>query len=300
MTRSRRRAVLRALAFVTLAIAAVGASAFVFNGVHGGWRDPDSGSGDGTPTRERVREVRIFACNIAKCFFHEGGITFASPEEIHARLDRIAEIIRRERSDLVFLSEVVMEAGPAPVNQVEYLAARCEFAYFAASENYNFGVPWYRIRSGNAVLSRFPCTPIEVVQLSGGRPFWAPTNNRRVLWCDVEINGKALLTASIRNDSFDLENNELQTREILDYVNDRPALLAGDFNAEPNTGSMSLFREEKRFSGVIDGAPTFPAGAPSRRIDYILAPSEWTLIEERVIDTGISDHLAVVALFKLP
>jgi endonuclease/exonuclease/phosphatase family metal-dependent hydrolase len=300
VNRRRGLAIVRALALGIIAIVVLAVVAFVFNGANRSWRTPDTGTGGGTVARERVREVHVFACNIAKCFFHEGGFEFASTSAIRERLDRLAEIIRRERSDLVFLSEVVMEAGPAPVNQVEYLAQKCELARFAASENYNFGVPWYRIRSGNALLSRFPCTPIEVMQLHGGQPFWAPTNNRRVLWCEVEINGASLLTGSVRNDSFDLDNNLEQARELLAYVKDRPALLAGDFNAEPHTSSMSLFRAGGRSSGAIEGPPTFPAGRATRRIDYVLAPAAWELVEERVVDTGISDHLAVVAVFRVP
>jgi endonuclease/exonuclease/phosphatase family metal-dependent hydrolase len=288
-----------AAAFTLLAVLLFTCGAFVLNGMSRGWRAPESGTGGGTSVRDEVREVRVFACNIAKCFFHEGGLTFASASAVRDRLDKLAAIIQRERSDLVFLSEVVMEAGPVPVNQVEYLARKCAFPSFATGENYSFGWPWYRIRSGNAVLSRFPCRPIEVMQLQGGQPFWAPTNNRRVLWCDVEVNGVSLLTASIRNDSFDLENNSLQARQLLEYVDGRSALLGGDFNAEPHTNSMSMFRESGRFSGAIDGEPTFPAHAPSRRIDYILAPASWEIVEERVVDTGVSDHLAVVSVFKL-
>lgn len=281
-----------------LAVFVVGAASFVFNGVNGGWRMPETGSGGGEVARTPAREIRILACNLFKCGFHEGGLSFASTATIHERLDRIAATIEREQSDLVFLSEVVMEAGPAPVDQVEYLARKCGFAHFASSENYNFGWPWYRIRSGNAILSRFPCTPLETMQLHGGRPFWAPTNNRRILWCELEINGQSLLTGSVRNDSFDLENNLLQTQQIVDYVRDRPALLAGDFNAEPHTRSMSMLRDGGRFSGVVEGPPTFPAHAPTRRIDYILAPSTWELVEHRVVETGVSDHLAVVSTYR--
>lgn len=294
----RRRLVVVACSLVALPV--LGLASFVFNGASRSWREAEAGTGGGEPIRSPVREVRVFAFNVAKCFFHEGGFTFASTSTIHDRLDKIAAAIQRERSDLVFLSEVVMEAGPAPVDQVDSLARKCAFACFAASENYNFGVPWYRIRSGNALLSRFPCRPIEVMQLAGGRPFWAPTNNRRVLWCEIEINGEPLLAASIRNDSFDLANNLLQTNELLEYVAHRPALLAGDFNAEPRTPSMSRLRESGRFSGALDGDPTFPAHAPTRRIDYILAPSSWTLVEQRVVDPGVSDHRAVVSVFQLP
>src|SRR6185503_12282783 len=151
-----------------------------------------------------VGELRVLALNAAKCDFHEGGISFASSATVRSRLDLVADVIRAQRADVVLLSEVVFECGPVPLNQAQYLAERCAFAHYATAENYSFGLPWFRIRSGNAVLSKLPLAPLEVVQLAGGRPFWSPTNNRRVLWCEISINGAPLLVASIRNDSFDI------------------------------------------------------------------------------------------------
>jgi endonuclease/exonuclease/phosphatase (EEP) superfamily protein YafD len=41
--------------------------------------------------------------------------------------------------------------------------------------------------------------------------------------------------------------------------------------------------------------------APSKpiRIDYLFAPAEWELIEERAIENDASDHRAVVARFRV-
>lgn len=91
-----------------------------------------------------------------------------------------------------------------------------------------------------------------------------------------------------------------QTREILAYLGEREALLAGDFNAEPDTPKLEALRAPRRFTGLAVEAPTFPASAPTRRIDQVLAPADWTLVLQHVVDTGASDRLAVVATFALP
>ena len=235
--------------------------------------------------------------NLAKCGFHEGGVSFASVDTVRARLARLAAAIAREDCDLVFLTEAVFEAGPCPVDQVDELARAGGFAFHASGENYSFGLPFFRVRSGNAILSRVALTPVEVRALPGARPFWSPTDNRRTLWCSVELDGVAVLVGAVRNESRDDRLNDLQMASVLEFVGARDAILAGDFNAEP--GSAAVRRLDGRFSGATAGDATFPVGAPARRLDYVLAPRAWTLIEERVVDLGVSDHLAVVATFAL-
>jgi endonuclease/exonuclease/phosphatase family metal-dependent hydrolase len=70
-------------------------------------------------------------------------------------------------------------------------------------------------------------------------------------------------------------------------------------NALAGGAPLARLRATKHFIG-FDDVPTFPARAATRRIDYVLAPNTWTLIEQHVVDIGTSDHLAVVATFRLP
>lgn len=274
-------------------------SAFTWTGLERGWRVPSSGCGP-RPRREGpIREVRILAFNIAKAFAFTGSGRFASRDDMARRLDGVLDIVRRERIDLAYISEINSECGPRPFDQVDYLVRRGPFHAWASCDNYRFGVPGLRIRSGNALLSRLPLRALAVEQLPGEKAFWNPTNNRRILWCDVRVNGDWLRTASLRNDSFDLSTNLLQARFILRSLDGRPALLAGDFNAEPQDASMQIFREAG-FSGRLDGPATFPTHAPARCIDYILAPANWKLIDHRVLECGLSDHFPVVSVFRIP
>lgn len=295
-TRSARWVRLAALGFG--AIGALAAALFVFEGTREDWRTPEFAVEPGAVREPPIDELRVLAFNVAKAEFRRGG-SFADVERVERELDELVHAIEAERADVVCLSEVVLECGPAPLDQVEYVTRAAKLPFRAASANYSFGWPFFRIRSGNAVLSRVPLRALETVQLAGAKPFWNPTNNRRALFCELELGGEVVLVGSLRNDSYDLATNAVQTREILDWLGGRSAVLAGDFNAEPHDESFGILAASGRFTGFADGPPTFPSSAPRRRIDHVLAPASWTLVEQHVVRIGNSDHLAVAATFRV-
>src|SRR5262249_10900156 len=157
------------------------------------------------------------------------------------------------------------------------LAEQTGMHAWAFGENYNFGLPFFRVVGGNAVLSRRPLEAVANPALAGRKPFFVTKNNRRVLWCAAQIGSQRILLASIHTDSFKRDNNLRQTQQILDYAGDVPAILAGDFNALPDWPSIELVRDSGRFRGNSDGPQTFPSDHPQRRLDYIFAPADWEL-----------------------
>ena len=255
---------------------------------------------DVTPTdHPNTGEVTIVAYNIAKCFAHEGGISFKSRADVDSRVKKLAAVIRAENPDIVFLSEALTEAGPCRVDQVTGLAIACGMPYTAFGENYNFGVPGMRVVGGNAILSRFPLEEVANIDLAGRRPFYVTGNNRRALFVSAKLDGtNAVLLGALHNDSFDHRNNERQVRQLLDFIGERSCILAGDFNAVPGKASMTLVRESSKFVGEIDGPPSFPADIPDRRIDFVLAPVGWEHVGTKILDTEVSDHRPVIARFR--
>ena len=245
-------------------------------------------------------EVKVLAYNIAKGFIHQGGFSFAPPDQVVQRLERIADVIRAEQPDLVFLSETIFECSPSPVNQVAALAEATDMAAWGFGENYNIGLPFYRLVGGNAILSRFPLEAVENIDLIGRQPFYVTTNNRRMLWCATRVAGQRILLAAVHTDSYSRANNLRQTRQLLDYLDGQPAILAGDFNANPSESSIQLLEHSGLFSGAFDGPLTFPAHAPEQRIDFIFAPKSWVLADHRVIQNQASDHFPVVSTFLIP
>lgn len=288
----------RALALVSLLVALLFA-AFCVNGLGSEWERPDHETSDAPPRPLAKGQVRVLAYNLQKLDLL-GSRPMRSPAEVREHLDRIAALIRAHDPDLVMLSEVVTEATPCPVDQVRYLAEATGMHAWAFGEQYNFGLPGFRIRGGNALLSRLPLRALRNQQLTGGTSFLWPANNRRTLWCEVEVRGSWLRVASIHNDSFDHENNARQVREILGFLKTEPALLGGDFNAEPTSESLALLERSGLFAPLGPCPPTFPADTPQRRIDYVLAPRGWELAFHQVIPTTLSDHRPVLSVFKLP
>lgn len=251
------------------------------------------------PSASAPGEVTILAYNIAKGFVHKSGWSFDSRENVEAKLNRMAAVIRAEKPDFVFLSEAITECGPCDVDQVGHLAREAGLPHIATGENYNLGLPFFRIVGGNAVLSRAPLTPVANLDLAGRRPFYITTNNRRVLVVSAEIGGRSVLLAALHNDSFDMRNNEAQARQILDFLGDRPAIVAGDFNNRPGEHSIKLFQNSGRFSGAFDGPPTFFEGKRQERLDYILVPAGWELLDHRVIADDTSDHRPLICRFRV-
>lgn len=273
------------------------AGAFAMTGLTAEWRRPDSAVTAAAALQRAPDTVRVAAWNIAKC----GAVKsdgWRSDTDVRAHLDSIAAVLDPLDPHLVFLSEVNVESGPNRVHQVRYLAEKLEMHAWAFGENYRWGLPGLRVRSGNAVLSRFPLAADSVMQLPGGTPFYAPTNNRRLLWARVKLGRGWVTVASLRNDSFRRDNNRRQAARILDVLPPGPVLLAGDFNAAPGEPSIDLFVESGRFAAVWDGPPTFPSRAPREAIDLILAPSDWEILDHRVVGSPWSDHLPVLTAFR--
>ena len=243
--------------------------------------------------------VTVVSYNVAKGFAHKKGLEFDTTDRVKARLDRMAEAVRAENPHFVFLSEVMTDCTPCPVNQLDTLARGVGLPHTAFGENYCFGLPFCRVVGGNAILSRTPLTPVANISLSGRKPFWDTTNSRRALFVSTELRGRTVLLASLHNDSIDRKNNAVQVRELLDFIGDRPCVLAGDFNAKPSEAPIKLLNESGRFVGAFDGPPTFPADQPDRRIDFVFAPRTWEHVETRVLDCTASDHRPVVATFRV-
>jgi len=241
---------------------------------------------------------RVMAFNIAKCFVYKGGARFADREEVTSRLEEICDIICDANPDILCLSEVVRECGPCDLDQVHFIAQRTGLVNWAYGENFSFGLPFYRIVSGNAVLSRFSVHPMANIDLAGRKPFFIIENNRRALLAKVEIPGaKALNVWSIHNDSFNLSNNFDQLMQELAFEESDRVVMAGDFNATPESDSMGLIQQSGRFSGIFNGPHTFPLHSPNRTIDYVLGIGSWEVVDHQVIKNCASDHCAVLTVF---
>ena len=211
-------------------------------------------------------------------------------------LPGLAEVIRQSGAEIVGLQEVDQctkrsDGIDQSAELAQLLGFNCRFAaHFPFQEGY-YGV---------AVITRFP--------IIAARQFWLPTapgcEARTLMQTTVDING---VLTDIYNTHLEVRRQdirELQCNTVADVLelNTLPAILTGDMNATP--GQWDL---KGRITGLLWDCDahgnqfTFPSGAPSKRIDYILASSHWTATGSgvRIIDSIRSDHAMVVAELAL-
>lgn len=246
--------------------------------------------------------LKVMTYNIAFCWAYKGGWRFEKPERVAEHVRRIGELIKEQKPDLVFLQEVVMESGPDSVNQTPILAESAGMHAWAFGEDVNQGLPFYRFISGNVILSRWPLEVVTNQSMAVRRKFfqvgmWTP----RTLWCKIQVGNQEVLLASVHlitNWWYKLQQTQMQ--QVLHFAGGRPAILAGDFNIRPDDSVIRQAVDSGTLFAKLDGPPTVSSYNPTTKIDYIFAPTNWKLIDHKVIQTELSDHMPVLSTYRIP
>ena len=211
-------------------------------------------------------------------------------------LQRIADVINREKPDFVALQEVdsatVRTGG---VNQIAELGRLTGLrASFAPAMTFSGG------KYGVGILSREEPISVRRVPLPG-------REEPRVLLIAefrdfIVASTHFSLTEADRITSAQILMAEVRQIEEARQIN-KPVFIAGDLNAQPESATIKLL--EQHFTLLSDkSAPTFPADRPARCIDYIFgkfpAHQKFHITHRRVIPEAMaSDHRPVMVICQL-
>lgn len=213
-------------------------------------------------------------------------------------LEAIARTIRQEDPDLVALQEVdVHIARSESVHQAEALAKLLGMHYFFARA-IDFGGGEY----GVAILSRYPLLDTKLVQLPEEAE--SEAEDRVLATAIVELpNGRKIRFGSTHLDVMSEANRlqQVQTINAIAKAEPLPFIVAGDFNALPESAAMSEL--SKVFTHTCPAACefTFPQDVPDRTLDYIAFTKNAgiTVQAHKVVpERYASDHLPVVATLR--
>ena len=247
------------------------------------------------------------------------------------RLPAIREGVKALAPDLLGLQEV-LRLDPGEGDELDQtVAVGAGFGYHAAYARAR-DQRWY----GNAVLSRWPIVRSECIEL----PRCGTDEKRNLLFADVDAPfGRVPFFVTHLNWKFeDGHVREAQVREIAARIealaprDGFPAILVGDFNAEPEAdeirylrGLTSLggpsrvfFQDAFALAGDGSAGTTFarrnpfaaPLREPDRRIDYVFVRGRderfrgepldaRVAFDEPVQGTFPSDHFGVVANLRV-
>jgi endonuclease/exonuclease/phosphatase family metal-dependent hydrolase len=215
-------------------------------------------------------------------------------------IEAIANVIGSENPDLVALQEVdVNTTRSGAFNQAAEIASRLNMhCFFGKAIDYQGGA------YGIAILSKYPLTETTVHRL----PTQPDTNGEPRIMATTRVtlpDGTPIRFGSTHLDAQKQPvNRQLQIEEIVKIAaeEDLPFILAGDFNAVPDSEVINVL--EKQFKLSCKNCPfTSSANNPVRTIDYIAFrdPSQkLRVVSHRVVnEKHASDHLPVVADFKI-
>lgn len=213
-------------------------------------------------------------------------------------LQRIADVINRERPDLVGLQEVdrgvKRTEGKDEVTELAKMT-RMDFA-FAHNLDYQGG------QYGVAILSRFLIQKIDHQKYENRRE----AERRGMIRIEVEVAGRIISFVTTHLDYQDKDGRFFETEQLLRLLVDvkGPLIVVGDFNDEPAGSAYRLMLtkfDDAWISSRANGAGlSYPAENPLKRIDYIFyrrdnirAKKAW------VVNTFASDHIPVMAELEI-
>lgn len=295
----------------------------------------------GVAPPEAPAELTVLSFNIGYGRGPAGDIAGPwSEDHIRAGLDGVAAQIRTSEADLVLLQEVDLESSRShDIDEGRYLLeasglrhGSCvitwernyvPFPYWPPSKHYG------AMKSGQCLLSRFPIVSSTRHRLPQPEafPWWRNRFylNRAIDHAVVDVAGQQWNVFNVHLEAFDAINRMEHARRLAALVgalDDRSrVVVAGDFNAPPPEATqkkgfvdepemdfsadetIAIARGMKLQQALPDPeAFTFPADAPTRRLDYIFYGSALTKTEARVLlppPGPHSDHLPVWARFAI-
>jgi endonuclease/exonuclease/phosphatase family metal-dependent hydrolase len=204
-------------------------------------------------------------------------------------LEETARTIEEHDPDIVVLQEITRGwLVMSSVDEVRWLADRLEMD-FAYSGNSHDGL-W-----GNAILSRLPI-------VSTGAVVYSTTDNLRRGAVAVEVQtdtgNLVVIDTHLDNPRGSVDVRLEQITELLGFWDGiTPAIIAGDFNADPGSPEWQTLSD----AGFIDSGEgsSETTSEDERRIDYIWITPNLQVDSYTVPDVWVSDHRPVVADLSL-
>jgi len=212
-------------------------------------------------------------------------------------LQRIADVINKEKPDLVGLQEV--DRGVKRTegkDEIAELAAmtKMDFA-FAPNLDYQGG------KYGVAILSRLPIKNTVHHMFENKRE----AERRGMLKVEVELDRKTINFVTTHLD-YQFEDGRLfETEQLLKFLEETkgPLIVVADLNDTPDGSAYKLidtiFDDAWIASRTKGDGFSYPADKPVKRIDHIFYRDRVRAKRAWVVETLASDHVPVVAELEI-
>jgi endonuclease/exonuclease/phosphatase family metal-dependent hydrolase len=271
---------------------------------------------------DSTSSLRVLTYNIA----HGRGPTDdnwkGTAAERRDRIQAIAKLLTDSKADLIVLNEVDFDSTwSGHQNQAEAIAQAAGFPNWVEHRNLDFRSIYGSLKSGNAILSRYPIVDSKLVRYPTLRTAERIlAGHKQGIVCTLQISESQQLRVIAVHLEHRSEDIRVQSAlKIIETVEESeiPLIAIGDFNSTPSSlpdaefdsngnNAMDVLFGSNNFSvaplttKADESNMTFPAVKPAWIIDWILIPNTWSFSGHRVLDDHLSDHRPVVADLLIP
>ena len=238
-------------------------------------------------TQKSNLDLRVLCYNVHHCEGMDDKID----------IDRIARVILSQKPDVVFLQEIDNKTTrTGQIDQAKELERLTKLTtVFGRTIDYQGG------EYGLAIMTRFPVLEKDMSFL----PMTEDPEQRGVLRVVVKVSPTRKLTLLCTHLSHigTPEKRVVQAQKINELFGkiETPTILAGDFNAEPDSKVYQAIAE-KWVNATDNEHKTLGVPVPSSKIDYIFyrPDTAFSLVETKVvIEPVASDHHPVFSILRL-
>ena len=251
------------------------------------------------PSQSAPTALNILTWNISYAYGmgSEGDESYRQQtrEHFEANLSAMADTIKQQESDVVFLQEIdFYSARTHYQDQLEALRVKTSLNFSARAlswqSNYvphpplNFTHHFGKVFSGGGVLSRWPIIDNKVYMLEkpASKAWWYNLFYlyRYIQVVTIDISGKKIKVANLHLEAFDYTNKSEQAKFLLKLLEtEKIDILAGDFNTLPAGALKRSGFANPADDYEYDKTPKLLAKLPLREVvdptHYQMNESQW-------------------------
>ena len=248
----------------------------------------------------RSASIKVMTLNIAHARGDGLHQIFQKSHETKQHLDKIGELIKEQRPDIVALQEA---DGPSfwsgNFNHVKHLARSGSFAQYVRGDH----VRGMKLSYGTALLSNIPLwNPLSVTfdpSLSLTPKGFLVSTFR---WTGTQI--IEVDVVSVHLDMLSKSGRRKQADELIRTLRERnrPMIIMGDFNSDwkKQDSALQLITKElglKVFRPDSQGMETFPLF--KKRLDWIIISPLFKFLTYEILSDVVSDHFGISAVLEI-
>jgi endonuclease/exonuclease/phosphatase family metal-dependent hydrolase len=225
------------------------------------------------------------------------------------KIENILKILKNADADIVCLQELTINGlWNNYKDTTKFISKKLRlYSKFAPVQTFPEGNT-----SGIGILSKFPIKGVKIYPIQDEVMVQNFKYEKRAcLSTKIQIDGKTKLKVATAQLSYTprlkiTKQKEKEIRKLLDFIKKQKEnfLIAGDFNATPNSYILNKIKKYLKNCGPSYKEPTwttkpfnkqgFKANKLKWRLDYLFSTRDINIISSKIIKTNFSDHLPII------